>query len=216
MAIPVMRAIECALNRDILREKEQDALYWAFDTKELLKGSLRERMEAYKLAVDANIMQIDEIRFEEDLPALGLNWIKLGLDDVLYDPKTNTVYTPNTNQTAVMGKLQLPGTQDPPKGEYPPLQERADGGMIEERGNPNHDPTNGQFTSCGGAGSKGPGFHKKTLVLPKKEYGHVMHEISSHYDAKYRGKKRGVIYLPGGKYSFEIRGFGDYNIYAKK
>ena len=69
-------------------------------------------MEAYKLAVDANIMQIDEIRFEEDLPALGLNWIKLGLDDVLYDPKTNTVYTPNTNQTAVMGKLQLGGAKE--------------------------------------------------------------------------------------------------------
>ena len=57
-------------------------------------------------------MQIDEIRFEEDLPALGLNWIKLGLEDVLYDPKTNTVYTPNTNQTAVMGKLQLGGAKE--------------------------------------------------------------------------------------------------------
>ena len=44
--------------------------------------------------------------------SLGLNWIKLGLEDVLYDPKTNTVYTPNTNQTAVMGKLQLSGAQD--------------------------------------------------------------------------------------------------------
>lgn len=112
-AIPVMKSIECALNQALLRESEKGSLYWAFDTKELLKGSLRERMEAYKLAVDANIMQIDEIRFEEDLPALGLNWIKLGLEDVLYDPKTNTVYTPNTNQTAVMGKLQLGGAKDP-------------------------------------------------------------------------------------------------------
>ncbi len=111
-AIPVMKSIECALNQSLLREREKGSLYWAFDTKELLKGSLRERMEAYKLAVDANIMQVDEIRFEEDLPALGLNWIKLGLDDVLYDPKTNTVYTPNTNQTAVMGKLQLGGARE--------------------------------------------------------------------------------------------------------
>ena len=81
--------------------------------------------------MDANIMQIDEIRFEEDLPALGLNWIKLGLEDVLYDPKTNTVYTPNTNQTAVMGKLQLGGAKET---EETPLQERANGGMIEDRG----------------------------------------------------------------------------------
>ena len=89
-AIPVMKAIECAFNQALL-----------------LKGSLRERMEAYKLAVDANIMQIDEIRFEEDLPSLGLNWIKLGLDDVLYDPKTNTVYTPNTNQLFAMNAQTL-------------------------------------------------------------------------------------------------------------
>ena len=82
-------------------------------------------------SVDANIVQIDEIRFEEDLPALGLNWIKLGLEDVLYDPKTNTVYTPNTNQTAVMGKLQLGGAKET---EETPLQERANGGMIEDRG----------------------------------------------------------------------------------
>jgi hypothetical protein len=35
----------------------------------------------------------------EDLPAFGLKWIKLGLNDVLYDVKTGTIYTPNTNQT---------------------------------------------------------------------------------------------------------------------
>ena len=122
-AIPVMKAIECALNQALLREKEKGSLYWAFDTKELLKGSLRERMEAYKLAVDANIMQIDEIRFEEDLPALGLNWIKLGLEDVLYDPKTNTVYTPNTNQLFAMNAQTLetkPRYENPAKEEEKP------------------------------------------------------------------------------------------------
>lgn len=29
---------------------------------------------------------------------LGINWIRLGLDSVLYDPKTNMIYTPNTNE----------------------------------------------------------------------------------------------------------------------
>lgn len=105
-AIPLMRTIESALNRDFLRETEKKDHYWAFDTKQLLKGSMKERFEAYKLAVDGNFMQIDEVRYEEDMKPLGLNWIRLGLQDVLYDPKTGTVYTPNTNQT---GGLRDPG-----------------------------------------------------------------------------------------------------------
>ena len=38
------------------------------------------------------------------MPALGLNWIRLGLDDVLYDPKTKTIYTPNTNASVKVGE----------------------------------------------------------------------------------------------------------------
>ena len=79
-------------------------MYFAFDTKELLKGDMRSRFEAYRTALDANFMQIDEVRFAEDLEPLGLNWIKLGLNDVLYDPKTKTVYTPNTGKTGGIGK----------------------------------------------------------------------------------------------------------------
>lgn len=97
--MPVLTAIQCALNRDFLLEKEKVSFYFAFDTKEMLKGDIKERFEAYKTAIEANFMQIDEVRFMEDLPALELNWIKLGLDSVLYDVKTKTIYTPNTNQT---------------------------------------------------------------------------------------------------------------------
>ncbi len=107
-AIPLMTAIQCALNRDLLLEREKGTYYWAFDTKELLKGSRKERYEAYQMALDANFMGIDEVRYEEDLPPLGLSWIKLGLDDVLYDPKTKLIYTPNTNQSTRMVEKQLP------------------------------------------------------------------------------------------------------------
>lgn len=107
--MPVIRAIECALNRDFLLEKEKkgDAVYyWAFDSKEMTKGDIKTRYEAYKIAIDSNFMQIDEVRYQEDLPSLGLDWIKLGLDSVLYDPKTGNVYTPNTNQTTSMNNLK--------------------------------------------------------------------------------------------------------------
>ncbi len=106
-AIPLMTAIQCALNKDFLLENEKGKLYWAFDTKELLKGSMKERFEAYKLALDSNFMQIDEVRYEEDMEPLGLTWIKLGLDTVLYDPKTKTIYTPNTNQVSTMEEAAL-------------------------------------------------------------------------------------------------------------
>lgn len=43
-------------------------------------------------------MQIDEVRCLEKLKPLGLNFIKLGLQDVLFNPVTKEVYTLNTNQ----------------------------------------------------------------------------------------------------------------------
>ena len=96
--MPILSAIECALNRDLLLEKEKKSFYFAFDTKEITKGDIKTRFEAYKTALDANLMQIDECRYMEDLEPLGLNFIKLGLQDVLFNPQTKEVYTPNTNK----------------------------------------------------------------------------------------------------------------------
>ena len=106
-AIPLMITIQCALNKDFLLEKEKGKYYWAFDTKELLKGDMKERFDAYKVALDANFMQIDEVRYAEDLEPLGLSWVKLGLQDVLYDPKTKLLYTPNTNQLNRMEQREI-------------------------------------------------------------------------------------------------------------
>lgn len=104
--MPVLKAIECALNRELLLEREKGSFYFAFDTKEMLKGDIKERFEAYKTAIESNFMQIDEVRYMEDLPALGINWIKLGLDSVLYNPKTGEIYTPNTNMAQNMEDLK--------------------------------------------------------------------------------------------------------------
>lgn len=98
--MPVLITFECALNRDLLLEKEKKSFYFAFDTKEITKGDIKTRFEAYKTALDANLMQIDECRYIENLEPLGLNFIKLGLQDVLFNPVTKEVYTPNTNQIA--------------------------------------------------------------------------------------------------------------------
>lgn len=96
--MPILTTIECALNRDLLLEKEKKSFYFAFDTKEITKGDIKTRFEAYKTALDSNLMQIDECRYMEDLEPLGLNFIKLGLQDVLFNPETKEIYTPNTNK----------------------------------------------------------------------------------------------------------------------
>ena len=98
--IALLNQIETELDNNLLLESEKEqGYYWAFDTKELTRGSLKERYDAYEIAVRNNILQIDEIRREEDYEPLGFNFIKLGLSDVLFNPATMEVYTPNTGQT---------------------------------------------------------------------------------------------------------------------
>lgn len=135
-AIPLMTTIQCALNKDFLLEKEKGEYYWAFDTKELLKGDMKERFEAYKTALDANFMQIDEVRYAEDMEPLGMTWVKLGLQDVLYDPKTKQIYTPNTDAWAKMNGNQFQQIEDNGTSEsraWDPRQPRDKKGRFSEK-----------------------------------------------------------------------------------
>lgn len=102
--MPVIDAIEAALDSDLLLEDEREKLYFAFDTRELTRGSIKERYAAYAVALNNNFIQLDEVREMEDLPPLGFNYIKLALSDVLLDPKTGEIYTPNTNALANLSK----------------------------------------------------------------------------------------------------------------
>ena len=137
--ISLLNQIETELDNVLLLESEKEqGYYWAFDTKELTRGSLKERYDAYEVAVRNNILQIDEIRREEDYEPLGFNFVKLGLSDVLLNPETMEVFTPNTGQQ----KNLLTG------------EERAED--VELRYNHNHDEK-GRFASGGGGSSGGAG-----------------------------------------------------------
>ena len=129
---PLLKAIVAALNRDMLLESEKGIRYFAHDTKELLKGDLKERFEAYKVGIDGNFLQIDEVRYMEDLPEFGLNWIKLGLDSVLYDVKTGKIYTPNTGK---IEKLTENSLTEGEKTEENTETETEEGGEENESGN---------------------------------------------------------------------------------
>ena len=69
------------------------------------------RMNAYAVALQNNIYQLDEIREMEDLPPLDFNFIKLGLDAVLVDSKTREIYTPNTGRLEKMNAEHLTDEQ---------------------------------------------------------------------------------------------------------
>ena len=102
--MPIATAFSTALNRDFLLEKEKNSYYFAPDTKELLRGSLRERYEAYRIAITTGFKTRNEIRYMEDDDALeGLDMISIGLGDVLLNTSTGEIYTPNTNSVAKMG-----------------------------------------------------------------------------------------------------------------
>lgn len=95
--IALMEDLECSLNKDLLLEEEKDSFFFSFDMRELTKESLQDRYNAYKIGLESNFLQIDEVREMEELKPLGLEFLQFKLGNVFYDPKTKVVYTPNTN-----------------------------------------------------------------------------------------------------------------------
>lgn len=128
--MPVLDVMEAAFDNDLLLESEKGNVYFAFDTRELTRGDIQSRYAAYSVALQNNFMQLDEVRALEDLPPLGVNFIKLGLNDVLLDPVTNKIYTPNTNAMVDLGSGEGAVKAEPD---------------MEKRGNPRHDPETGRF-----------------------------------------------------------------------
>lgn len=102
--LPVLKAIITALNRDLLLEKEKKSFYFAFDVKELLKGDIEKRFNAYEIGIKNGFLSVNEVRYEEDKEPITAfkNVIKLGLQDVLYNTETGSIYTPNTDKTSNM------------------------------------------------------------------------------------------------------------------
>lgn len=192
--LPVVSAFEMALNRALLLEKEKHSKYFVIDTSELLKADILTRYQAYQIGLAANFLQPDEIRFKENLAPLGLDFIKLGLNDVLYDPKTKQIYTPNTDSHA---KIDDAGLQSGDEGDI----------IAEKRYNDKHDEK-GRFARKGGA----------SLKMNKAEIKKVSSEISTNY-SRYAGKKKCLHYTLWHDeyfaYYFINNGFADY-IFTKK
>lgn len=104
---PVVRAFETALNRDLLLEKEKKNHFFEFDVKEIIRTSLKDRYESYKLAKETGFMTLNEIRRAENMEWIeGLDVVNVGLGAVLYDVNKHVYYTPNTDTVGDMSDEQ--------------------------------------------------------------------------------------------------------------
>ena len=100
---PIVKAFETALNRDLLLEKEKKNMFFEFDVKEIIKANIKERYEAYDMAIKSGWKSINEVRKEENMNYVdGMDVLNLGLSAVLYDIKTHKYYTPNTDSTTTL------------------------------------------------------------------------------------------------------------------
>ncbi|EOU1696995.1 phage portal protein [Clostridium perfringens] len=102
---PYLNLFENALNKYLLLQKEKNNnYYFQFDVKELSKASIKERFDAYKVALDSGIKTINEVRIEENLENLqGMDVLKSSLGSVFYDITNQKYFTPNTGQVQSMG-----------------------------------------------------------------------------------------------------------------
>jgi HK97 family phage portal protein len=102
---PIIKAFETALNRDLLLEKEKKNHFFEFDIKEIIKASLKDRYESYKLAKETGFMTLNEIRRAENMEYIeGLDVVNVGLGAVLYDVNKHVYYTPNTDTVGDIGE----------------------------------------------------------------------------------------------------------------
>lgn len=185
---PIVIDMQSALNRDLLLESEKKTKYFVVDMTELTKGDILKRYRAYQIGLNANFIQPDEVRYKEDMAPLGLDFVKLGLNDVLYNPKTKQVYTPNTNQTKDISERALR------------IAEICD--IIEERYKGQPRRKNGQFD-----------FGK--FRMSKREYTRVSHQIATEFPNL---KADGTIHRycnRNHQYFFSVKEFGLYEFHKK-
>lgn len=216
--VPVITAMETALNRDLLMEQEKGKLIWKADTTELTKGAIKQRYEAYKLAADGGWLGKNEIRARENLPTVdGLDVIGMNLADVLFDMKTGKYYTPNTGSVVgADGKEEAPGDNSPALADgqeksaekAPPdtLPDAGKDGTIEDRSRDYKRDDKGRFAYDGGEKKRktkyAPSRRKNASKINLKPDKYAM--LAGAFKTRYPQAKPadGVLTISDGKYMY--------------
>lgn len=224
--VALLNQIETALDAVLLLESEKrEGYYWAFDTKELTRGSMKERYEAYEIAARNNILQLDEIRREEDYEPLGFNFVRLGLSDVLLNPETMEVFTPNTGQT----KNLLTGEERAEERGW--ITKNGRHIFIGDKGSSgsshrlyHHDPGTGGGGSGGGKSAKKVDKSQKSGTIEKrpkslkigiKERERLNHQIATDFPDLKPSSKLYDYENRNHFYQFSVNDFGSYSFHYK-
>lgn len=94
--LPIVKQFTNALNNYMLLESEKANMKFEIDTGDLLRINANERFAVYQTGLQSGILTIDEVRRMENLPALNMQYLKLGLGDVLYNISDGKIFVPNT------------------------------------------------------------------------------------------------------------------------
>lgn len=94
--LPIVKQFTNALNNYMLLESEKSNMKFEIDTSDLLRINANERFAAYQTGLQSGILTIDEVRRMENLPVLDMQYLKLGLGDVLYNISDGKIFVPNT------------------------------------------------------------------------------------------------------------------------
>lgn len=101
--IPLLDKIIEEYNRVLLLETEKlDGYFFAFDLSEISKdASMKDRMEAYKVGLESNILDINTVRELENLPRIANldNVLKMNLSDVLFNVSNGNSMILNLGKT---------------------------------------------------------------------------------------------------------------------
>lgn len=101
--IPLLDKIIEEYNRVLLLESEKlDGYFFAFDLSEISKdASMKDRMEAYKVGLESNILDINTVRELENLPRItNLDGVlKMNLSDVLFNVENGNSMILNLGKT---------------------------------------------------------------------------------------------------------------------
>lgn len=103
--MPLVSASVAAFNRSLLLESEKPSMSFDFDLTEFAKADAKERWEAWKIAKEGGFVMPDEVRKKENMPPLGLDFISLGLQDVLFDASSGKIIIPNMGKAIDINSL---------------------------------------------------------------------------------------------------------------
>lgn len=133
--MPLLDDFRTALNAALLLETEKAAYYFDFDLTEFSKANMRDRWEAWAVAKDKGLVQVDEFRAAENMAPLGMDYVNMGLNDVLFDVAKKQLIIPNMGTVIdleTMDVLSNQNTSIAPKGAAPQAADKAEGGDKDE------------------------------------------------------------------------------------